>query len=240
MRQRLHKFIAATGRASRRGAERLIEEGRVRVNGNVIDGPGTSVDPAEDRVEVDGVVLSLPERATVVLNKPKGVITTTSDTHGRPTVLDLLPAELTERGVLPAGRLDQDTEGLLVLTNDGALIQRLTHPSHETEKEYLVTLYTVPPPQALDRLARGVLIDDRRTAPATLTRMEPDENGRPRVRVVLHEGRKRQVRRMFDAVRHPVAELRRVRVGTLELGDLPAGAWRRLSDDEVASLEEPR
>jgi pseudouridine synthase len=231
---RLHKLIANCGYSSRRRAELLIQAGRVRVNGKLVTSLGANVYPG-DRVEVNGEELSLPPRMTIAFHKPAGIITSTHDTHERLTVMDLLPRRLRDIGVLPAGRLDQDTEGLLVLTNDGDLAHRITHPSFETEKEYEALVEGKPGSRAVERLEKGVLIEGEWTSPARVTVLREEGRG-ARARIVIREGKKRQVRRMFEAVGHPVIELRRVRIGSLELGDLPSGEWRELGPEEIAGL----
>lgn len=234
-RMRLHRFIANCGYTSRRRAELLIEAGRVAVNGKLVTHLGQIVNPARDRVAINGEEITPPEPVTIMFHKPPGTITSTHDTHERLTVMDLLPKSVRDRGVLPIGRLDQDTEGLLVLTNVGELSHRVAHPSFETEKEYEAVVRGRPSRGALGRLERGVRIDDWKTAPAKIKDVRP-EGGNTRLRIVIHEGKKRQVRRMFETVDHRVTELKRMRVGNLELGDLPQGEWRKLSPDEIDAL----
>jgi 23S rRNA pseudouridine2605 synthase len=231
---RLHKYIANCGYCSRRRAELLIQAGRVKVNGKVVERLGTSVFPG-DSVTINDEPIALPEPLAIIFNKPAGIITSTHDTHERLTVMDYLPRSLRDHGVLPVGRLDQDTEGLLILTNDGDLNHRITHPRHETEKEYAALVSGRPAPAALRRLEQGVEIDGERTSPARIERVEP-KGERTLVHIVIGEGKKRQVRRMFAAIGHEVLELRRIRIGGLTLGDLPLGAWRKLGDEEIAAL----
>jgi 23S rRNA pseudouridine2605 synthase len=227
--ERLQKVLAQAGLGSRRRCEELIERGRVRVNGEVAV-LGRRVDPDVDVVEVDGAQIGVrPGLVHLLLNKPTGVITTAEDTHGRPTVVDLVPAE---PRVFPVGRLDADSEGLLLLTNDGDLAHRLTHPSFGVPKEYLVEVEGVPSRGALRRLRQGVELDDGITQPAKVAVL-----GDGVVRITIHEGRNRQVRRMCDAVGHPVRRLVRTRIGPLADRDLPPGEWRALSQDEVLALE---
>ena len=226
---RLQKVLAAAGLGSRRACEVLIEDERVTVNGEVAV-LGRRVDPEHDRIEVDG--LRVPVRAglvTYLLNKPKGVVTTASDPAGRPTVVELVPAE---PRIFPIGRLDADTEGLLLLTNDGDLAHRLTHPSFGVEKEYLARVEGNPTPAALRRLREGVELEDGRTAPAKATLVAPGVIG-----LVIHEGRNRQVRRMCEAVGHPVHRLVRTRIGPLAERRLKPGEWRALDLEEVRALE---
>ena len=227
--ERLQKVLARTGLGSRRTCEELIAEGRVTVNGEVAE-LGRRVDPEVDRVEVDGVPLAIREGLVYyLLNKPAGVVTTASDPQGRPTVVGLVPAE---PRVFPVGRLDADTEGLLLLTNDGDLTHRLTHPSFGVEKEYLAEVDGTPTRGELRRLREGVELDDGPTAPAKASLQPPNL-----LTLVIHEGRNRQVRRMCDAIGHPVRRLVRVRIGPITDRRLRPGAWRELTTAEVRALE---
>jgi len=227
--ERLQKVLARAGLGSRRACEELIAEGRVTVNGEVAD-LGRRVDPERDHVAVDGAVVpTRPGLVHYVLNKPAGVVTTAADTHGRPTVVELVPAE---PRVFPVGRLDADTEGLLLLTNDGDLAHRLTHPSFGVEKEYVAQVEGRPSRAALRRLREGVELDDGRTAPAKVAELEPGV-----LRLTIHEGRNRQVRRMCEAVGHPVVRLVRTRIGPLREPRLKPGEWRPLEVAEVLALE---
>jgi 23S rRNA pseudouridine2605 synthase len=232
-RERLQKYLARCGVASRRSSEKIIADGRVRVNGQVATEVGISVEPEHDRVEVDGWVVRPPATLTyIALNKPIGVVSTVSDPRGRRTVLDLVPDDAR---VYPVGRLDYDSEGLLLLTDDGDLSLRLTHPRHDVQKEYHALLRGDVTDALLGHLSVGVDLDGKRTAPAKFERLETHPDG-VWIRVVLHEGRNRQVRRMVEAVGLEVVRLVRVRVGSLRLGDLAPGAWRRLSAAEVEAL----
>jgi 23S rRNA pseudouridine2605 synthase len=223
---RLNAYLARAGVASRRGAEELIRAGRVRVNGEVA-GLATFVG-ARDRVEIDGRRVE-PEALTyVLLHKPAGVVTTARDPHGRPTVVDLVGHE---RRVVPVGRLDADTTGALLLTNDGPLAHRLMHPRYEVDKVYEVDVEGEPDGAALRRLAEGVQLDDGPTAPARVRRLGPT-----RLEVTIHEGRKHQVKRMCAAVGHPVRRLHRSGYAGLTLDGLAPGRWRELRADEVARL----
>ena len=227
--ERLQKVLARVGFGSRRACEELIAAGRVTVDGEVAT-LGRRVDPATARVEVDGALVPVaPGLVYYLLNKPAGVITTADDPQGRPTVLGLVPAE---PRVFPVGRLDLDTEGLLLLTNDGALAQVLTHPSHGVAKEYVAEVEGgTPRPGALRALRRGVELDDGMTAPAEVGVLAPGV-----LRLVIHEGRNRQVRRMCAAVGHPVRRLVRTRIGPLRDTTLAPGRWRALDAAEVRAL----
>jgi len=231
--ERLQKYLARCGVASRRASEQIITSGRVRVNGQKAVELGTSVDPARDRVDVDGRPVRPPATLSyVALNKPIGVVSTASDPKGRRTVLDLVPGDAR---LFPVGRLDYDSEGLILLTDDGDLAMRLTHPRHSVEKEYRALLRGEVTDAVLQHLSAGIVLDGTRTAPATFERLETHPDG-DWVRVVLHEGRNRQVRRMVEALDLDVVRLVRVRVGSLQLGSLVPGGWRRLSAAEVAAL----
>jgi 23S rRNA pseudouridine2605 synthase len=226
--ERLQKVLARIGVGSRRACEELIAEGRVTVNG-AVPAPGRRVNPEVDRVELDGVPLPVqPGLVHYLVNKPVGVVSTAEDTHGRPTVVTLVPAE---PRVFPVGRLDMDSEGLLVLTNDGELAHRLTHPSFGVPKEYLVQVEGQPGAGAVRRLRRGVDLEDGLTAPARVSVVGPGL-----LRMVIHEGRNRQVRRMCDVVGHPVIRLIRTRLGPISDPTLAPGAYRALGLDEVRAL----
>jgi 23S rRNA pseudouridine2605 synthase len=223
---RLNAYLARTGVASRRGADELIKAGRVRVNGE--PGALNTFVEAGDRVELDGRPLAPQRLAYVLLHKPAGVVTTARDPHRRPTVVDLVRHEAR---VVPVGRLDADTTGALLLTNDGPLAHRLAHPRYEVEKVYEAEVEGEPSAEALRRLREGVDLEDGRTAPARVRRLGPS-----RLELALHEGRKHQVKRMLAAVGHPVTRLHRSRYAGLTLDDLESGHWRELRPDEVARL----
>ncbi|MGI9052071.1 MAG: pseudouridine synthase [Ilumatobacteraceae bacterium] len=227
--ERLQKVLAVRGWGSRRVCEDLISAGRVTVNGEVAQ-LGRRVDVGHDLVEVDGAAVGTrPDLVHYLLNKPAGVVTTAKDTHGRPTVVDLVPAQ---PRVFSVGRLDAETEGLLLLTNDGELANRIAHPSHGVDKEYLATVSGGPVSAgALRRLRSGVELDDGVTASAKVSQPSPGV-----LRVAIHEGRNRQVRRMCDAVGHPVTRLVRTRIGPLHDRRLPPGQWRHLTAEEVRQL----
>ena len=232
---RLQKYMAMCGGAARRKCEEIIAAGRVSVNGQIITEMGTQVQEG-DEVRVDGTLIRLEEEKRYVLyHKPAGEVTTVSDEKGRETVMDRFrdfPVRL-----YPVGRLDYDSEGLLLLTNDGELAQRLTHPSCEVDKVYLARVTGNPSNEAIDRLRRGVFMegDQRKTYPAQV-RVVRDESLFSDIVVTIHEGRNRQVRRMFDAVWHKVLLLRRIRFGAVELGDLRRGEWRELTQEEIDAL----
>jgi 23S rRNA pseudouridine2605 synthase len=232
--ERLQRFLASRGVASRRAAEKLISAGRVTVNGATVTELGTKVDEAHDVITVDGnPVKATAARVYVAINKPVGMVSTTSDPWGRPTVLDLVPRI---GRLYPVGRLDADSEGLLLMTNDGELANRLMHPRYGCEKEYRALVEGAPTVEALADLRRGILLDDGLTAPADVELAEQEQPALRWIKVTLREGRKRQVRRMLAAVGLTVRRLRRVRIGSLEVGSLPLGASRPLSRSEIAAL----
>lgn len=231
--ERLQKVLARAGLGSRRTNEALIAEGRVTVNG-VVAVLGRRVDPERDRVELDGVPVIVDTNVVHwLLNKPSGYVTTAHDTHGRPTVLDLVPGE---PRVFPVGRLDLETEGLLLLTNDGELTQLLTHPRHGVEKEYYVEVEGKPTPGELRTLRTGVELDDGPTRPAQAKILQESSSGTTALTIVVKEGRKRMVRRMCAAVGHPVVRLARTRIGPLRDPQLAPGTWRALAASEVRAL----
>ena len=262
---RLQKILSQAGVASRRAAEKLIEEGRVSVNGHTIREMGVKADPAVDDIRVDGRRLRAPERHRYILmNKPSGVVTTRSDPQRRQTVIDLLGG--VREYVYPVGRLDYDSEGLLLLTNDGELAARLTHPRHEVERTYEAYVAGTPDMEAVEKLRRGIPLDGKRTMPAEVKLMSrgpaphksgPHERGLPHDRrkaapptrttsdrrvngvllITIREGRNRQVRRMCEAVGHPVRKLRRVRIGPISDRHLRPGEWRELTRQEVEKLK---
>ena len=230
---RLQKYIALCGVASRRAAERLIESGRVTVNGGLVDYMGCEVDENADEVTVDGKVIKPESRLYyIALNKPKNYVTTVSDNLGRPTVMELV-RDIDAR-IYPVGRLDFDTSGLLIMTNDGAFANAVTHPSHAVDKVYIARISRPLEKSDEIRLRGGVEIDGRLTAPAKVEQL----HGRiPEVKITIHEGRNRQVRKMLEAVGSEVLALKRVAVGGVTLGNLPEGKWRHLSDAEINKLK---
>jgi 23S rRNA pseudouridine2605 synthase len=237
MQQRLQKILSQAGIASRRAAEKLILEGRVSVNSATVREMGVKADPAVDDIRVDGRRVKSAERPRyILLNKPRGYVTTRSDPQRRPTVIDLVSS--VREYVYPVGRLDYDTEGLLLLTNDGDLAAKLTHPRHGIERTYEARVAGMPDREAIDRLRRGIPLDGHRTLPAKVVLVEERRrDGNGLLRITIREGRNRQVRRMCEAVGHPVQTLRRIRFGSLEGRGLGVGQWRELTAAEVEKLK---
>lgn len=236
---RLQKILSTAGIASRRTAETLIQQGRVSVNGKTVTELGTKADPGSDDIRVDGRRVRAPRRKRyILLNKPRGYVTTRADPGKRPTVMDLLKA--VKEYVYPVGRLDYDSEGLLLLTNDGDLAARLTHPRREVERLYEARVRGIPDPHAVQRLASGVIVEGRKTAPAIvkLARAIDAPSGPQAILLLgLHEGRHRQVRRMCEAIGHPVIRLRRTRIGPIKDPALKTGHYRELTPREVEKLK---
>lgn len=230
---RLAKYIAHAGIASRRKAEELICRGQVRVNGKLIDTPAFEIDPAVDEIEINGTVITPESKQYIMLYKPAGYLSTAADPFGRPTVMDLI-AEAGQR-LYPVGRLDFDTEGLLLLSNDGDFTNQMIHPRHKVPKRYEATVTGRVQPDQLERLARGVKLEDGWTAPARVKIIKFNHNESV-VEIEIHEGRKRQVKRMFQAVGHPVVHLIRTGFGSLTLGNLAVGEYRHLTPEEVNQL----
>jgi 23S rRNA pseudouridine2605 synthase len=234
--ERLQKVLAHAGVASRRHCEELIVQGRVQVNGKVVRELGTRVDPGTDRITVDGRPIRLEQHVYLLLYKPTGVITSVSDPQGRRVVTDLLKG-VKER-VYPVGRLDYDTSGLLLMTNDGELANMLAHPSYEIDKVYRAWVRGIPSPEKVDRLARGIKLEDGMTAPARARLLKTAAAGdRALLELTIHEGRNRQVRRMCEAIGHPVLTLERVKLGFLTLEGLEPGQYRPLTTAEVERLK---
>jgi 23S rRNA pseudouridine2605 synthase len=239
MEERLQKLIAAAGLASRRHAEQLIEAGEVTVNGEVVREQGTKADPARDHIKVRGrlinPLLERQEKVYILLNKPKGYLSALADPEGRPLVTELVPHSLGR--LHPVGRLDFNTEGLLILTNDGVLTNYVTAARNHVRKVYEAKVKGVPTEEQIARLRRGVRLDDgARTAPSEIRRLDETETN-AWFEVVLHEGRNQQIRRMFDSIGHSVLKLRRVRIGGVTIEGLPTGSWRQLMPAEVAKLK---
>ena len=237
MNLRLQKLISQAGVASRRAAEKLIAEGRVTVNGETVTEMGTKADPARDDIRVDGRRIKATERLRyILLYKPAGYVTTRSDPQHRRTVIDLLRG--VREYVYPVGRLDYDTQGILLVTNDGDLAAKLTHPRHQVDRTYEASVSGMPDDEAIDRLRRGIPLDGRRTRPADVLLVNKGRRDRNGVLIItIREGRNRQVRRMLDAVGHPVESLRRIRFGPLGIRGLRPGDWRDLTDAEVEKLK---
>jgi 23S rRNA pseudouridine2605 synthase len=242
MQERLQKLIAAAGIASRRHAEELITSGVVTVNGKVVTELGTKADPGTDHIKVRGKLINPTierrEKVYVLLNKPKGYLSSVTDTEGRPTVVELLPASLGR--LHPVGRLDFNTEGLLLLTNDGDFTNFITSARNKVEKVYEGKVKGIPDQKAIERLRRGVTLEDgTRTAPAKIRKIDETENN-SWFEILLHEGKNQQIRRMFDLIGHSVIKLRRSQIGSLRDDALKPKHWRKLSPDEVKLLIQKR
>jgi 23S rRNA pseudouridine2605 synthase len=230
---RLQKFLAEAGVASRRAAEKLIREGHIEVNGKTVTELGSKVDPAKDRVVVDGQPVKARRKFYIALNKPKGYISTRSDPEKRRIVTDLLPPEW--RQLYPVGRLDHDTEGLIFLTNDGEFALRLTHPRYGTRKVYEATVEGRIEPSQVKKLTEGIR-DEGELLKATRARILSANNTRSVVEIELTEGKNREIRRMFKALGHEVSRLARTQIGRIKLGELRSGKWRTLTEPEIKSL----
>lgn len=231
---RLEKYLAKSGIASRRTAKKQIITGRVTVNDERVRIPGTHIEPESDLVQVDGQrVEETPKRIYLMLNKPPGYVTTVRDERHRPTVMELV-ADIPER-IYPVGRLDKDTEGLLLMTNDGEFANRLTHPRHEVNKTYIAWVNGNPSQKAINQLREGVRIEGGVTSRASITPISR-RNDRAQFKITIHEGKKRQIRRMFQVVGYEVTFLKRIAIGALGLGDLPIGRYRMLSATEIDSF----
>ncbi len=231
MLERLQKVLAKAGVASRRRAEELIRQGKVRVDGKVVTEMGTKVDPETQNIECKGVALvSREEKVYILLHKPTGYLSTVDDPQGRPIVTDLLK-NIKER-VYPVGRLDLNTEGALLLTNDGELSQKILHPSHEVNKTYVAKVKGVPGKKKLHALSKGIELEGRKTWPASIKVLKTEAQSTV-IQIIIHEGRKRQVRKMFEAIGHPVLALKRTAYGQLELGGLGPGKYRFLTPRDI-------
>lgn len=231
--ERLQKILAKAGIASRRKCEELIKNGRVSVDGKVITELGFKVDPAKSSITFDGKPVAREELIYILLNKPAGYVTTLSDPQGRAIVTDLLPT--IQQRVFPVGRLDYETEGALILTNDGRLSQFIQHPKYEVNKTYQAVVQGTPSPDAISRLEKGIIIDDQKTWPAQVRIMQSKKN-ESTLEVTIHEGKKRQVRKMLAAVGHPVKSLKRTAYGNLKLGKLMLGTYRLLSKKDLKKI----
>ena len=231
MLERLQKVLAKAGVASRRRAEELIRQGKVRVDGKVVAEMGIKVDPDTQDIECEGVPLaSQEEKVYILLHKPSGYLSTVDDPQGRPIVTDLL--KNIKKRVYPVGRLDLDTEGALLLTNDGALAQKILHPSHEVNKTYVAKVKGQPGKKRLNALSKGILLEGRKTWPASIEVLKVEAQSTT-IQIIIHEGRKRQVRKMFEAIGHPVLKLKRTAYGQLELGKLGPGKYRFLTPGDM-------
>ena len=231
----LNKFLSQSGIASRREADRLIEEGRVKVNRRLVLTLGSKVNPAKDRIEVDGkVIQSASGLVYKVLHKPVGYLVTRKDPFGRSTVMELLPEMKTR--LFPVGRLDYDSQGILLLTNDGELCNRLLHPRYKIGKTYVIRVKGKPATSDPKKLEKGIYLDNKKTSPAKIFKLRENLRGTS-LKVELHEGRKREIRRMFAVIGHEVQTLKRVNFAGISLGKLRTGQWRSLSPREVASLK---
>lgn len=236
MLERLQKVIAQAGIASRRDAEQLISAGRVTINGKIVTELGTKVNPKQDRIAVDKKLIKTEKYVYLLLNKPKGVITALEDPQNRKTVAALV-ASIPER-IYPVGRLDYNTEGLLIMTNDGDLTNTLTHPSNEIPKTYLAKVHGYPPEEKLDKLRVGIKLEDGVTAPAKINIVAVDpEKELTTLEMVIHEGKNREIRRMCEAIGHPVKNLKRIKIAFLTLEGLRRGQYRQLLAEEVAELK---
>lgn len=231
---RLAKYLAGQGVASRRKSEELIAEGRVSVNGNIIKEQGFKIDPLQDKVEVDGHMLQTADKVYLLLYKPAGYISSVSDPWGRPVVTDLIKEEKNRR-IYPVGRLDLDTEGLLLMTNDGDFANSIIHPRYKMDKKYEAMVQGKVTKDAIKHLQKGILLEDGMTAPAGVKVLKHSSD-KTLLEVIIHEGRKRQVRRMLEAVGHPVIHLKRTEVGFLTLKGLKDGEYRYLNSQEVKKL----
>lgn len=231
---RLQAYLARAGVASRRASEALIEEGKVQVNGHVVTEMGTKVTPGEDRVAVSGEIVELATATWIALHKPRGYVTTRDDPRDRRTVYDLVPQHL--HHLFHVGRLDRQSEGLLLLTNEGVIAHRLLHPSFAVDKEYIATVEGEPEYQALEKLVEGVRVEGEILRAESVEILPGSDRDLTRLRLVLREGRNREVRRMFEVIGHPVQKLLRRRFGPVKLGDLRRGQWRSLTVAELRAL----
>jgi 23S rRNA pseudouridine2605 synthase len=231
---RLQKYLAGCGIASRRKAEEMISQGRITVDGEVITAMGAQIDPATQEIRLDGkLVTPHDDLLYILLNKPQGYVTTLSDPQGRPIVTSLLHG--IKARLFPVGRLDLDTEGALILTNDGELAQKIQHPSHEVTKTYEAQVLGRPAEKMLQKLEHGILLEEKKTAPAKLT-VIARQSGTTSIRITIHEGRKRQVRKMFQAIGHPVIHLKRIAYGHLLLQGLKIGKYRFLTPEDLKKI----
>ncbi|WDV48229.1 pseudouridine synthase [Clostridiaceae bacterium M8S5] len=232
---RLQKYLALCGIASRRKSEQLIIDGKVKVNGETVTTLGTKINPQTDKVSVNNKDIIYEEKVYIMLNKPEKYITSASDQFDRPTVLDLI--DLIEKRIYPVGRLDYNTSGLLLLTNDGQLTYKLTHPKHNIWKKYIAKVKGIPTEQEMKKFKTGLKIDNYTTSKAKIKIIETKEKNSV-LEIQIKEGRNRQVRKMCEAINHPVKKLKRVSVGDIHIGNLELGEWRFLTDKELRYLEQ--
>lgn len=235
MEERLQKYLASCGIASRRKAEELITEGKVEVNGKIVDKPGTKVDPSKDIIKYQGKVVKKEEDYIyILLNKPIDYVTTVKDQFNRPSVLDLVKVN---KRIVPVGRLDMYTSGALILTNDGDFIYKVTHPKHEIEKTYTVTIKKIINEEAVEKLRKGVKVEDYITKPAKVKILKTDnEKNISRLEITIHEGKNRQVRKMCEAVGYKVIALHRSKIAGIGVKDIPLGKWRYLKTKEIEKI----
>lgn len=234
MKERLQKYMARCGIASRRKCEEFILEGIVKVNDEIVKELGFKVNPEVDKVQVYNKYIKLEEnKVYIALNKPEGYVCTVKDEKGRQTILDLV--KVNER-IYPIGRLDYDTSGLILLTNDGDIYNKIIHPRQEKNKKYIATIKGIPSKDEIEKFQNGIDIGDYITAPANINILS-NGNGNAKVSIIIHEGKNRQIRRMCEKINHPVINLKRVSIGNLQLGDLKIGEWRHLKDNEVDYLK---
>ena len=232
---RLQKYMARCGVASRRKSEKIILEGRVTVNGSIVRELGTTINPSKDIIKVDNKKIEMEtDKVYIMLNKPEGYVTTLKDKHSDKIILDLICG--IEERIFPVGRLDLDTSGLLLMTNDGDLAYRLTHPSHQVPKKYIASVEGIPDSKKLNRFRKGLKIDGRMTAEAYIKIVKKYKDSSV-LEISIHEGRNRQVRKMCEYIRHPVIKLKRISIGDLNLGDLKIGKWRHLTEREIRYLK---
>lgn len=231
--ERLQKVMAHAGIASRRKSEEIIKKGRVKVNGKLVTEMGFKVDPKKDIIEVDGRVIEEEEKIYLKLYKPRGYVTTVDDPRGRKTVLDLI-SDIDQR-IYPVGRLDLDTSGLLLLTNDGDFTYKITHPSYELDKEYIVVVNGQLDNRQLEKFKKGIRLEEKKTSNAQIRQLNQD-NKNTTYKVIIHEGLNRQIRRMFDKIGYKVVSLKRVRIGNISLGSLNVGEHKKLSRKELQNL----
>ncbi len=234
---RLQKYIAMSGEASRRSAEKMIEEGRISVNGQKVTEQGMKVEIGADRVLLDGREIKVRNKKYyIMLNKPVGYVSTVKDQFERPTVIDIVKKDLGDVRIFPVGRLDYETEGMLLMTNDGDFTYRVTHPKFHMEKTYIAVIKGGITKGGINKLKSGVVIDNYKTAPAQAEILDAID-GHTTVKITIHEGRNRQVRKMFEAIGCTVTALQRIKIGIVELGNLPLGRWRHLTSHEINYLQ---